>query len=135
MCKENEIPVNELLQLQKYHSCNCRDVSGNIGACPVHSGVRATDFDMWWQSHGKVFDPDTEDVSWFDKRKDLAEFAYSQGHEQLRGAFQVSEVANILTNVCQIIDMVKQEWGDEWSDWDQSVRDEISQWLKHYHGL
>jgi len=33
-----------------------------------------------------------------------------------------------LTNVCQIIDVVKIEWSAEnaWSEWDQSVRDDIT---------
>jgi hypothetical protein len=42
---------------------------------------------------------------------------------------------NLLTNVCQILDVVKQEWGatNAWSDWDQSVRDGISEYLKNYY--
>jgi hypothetical protein len=42
---------------------------------------------------------------------------------------------NLLTNVCQILDVVKIEWGETnaWSEWDQSVRDEISEYLKNYY--
>jgi hypothetical protein len=38
-----------------------------------------TPFDQWWESFGKFFDPDTSDVPWFDKRKDLAEYAFRAG--------------------------------------------------------
>lgn len=33
-------------------------------------------FESWWQREGKSFDPDTEDVPWFDKRKELARKAF-----------------------------------------------------------
>lgn len=36
-------------------------------------------FDKWWQEDGKMIDPDTEDVPWFDKRKGLAELAFEAG--------------------------------------------------------
>jgi hypothetical protein len=36
-------------------------------------------FDKWWQEDGKMIDPDTEDVPWFDKRKSLAEMAFEAG--------------------------------------------------------
>jgi hypothetical protein len=36
-------------------------------------------FDKWWQEDGKMIDPDTEDVPWFDKRKALAELAFEAG--------------------------------------------------------
>jgi hypothetical protein len=26
-------------------------------------------FEKWWQEDGRMIDPDTEDVPWFDKRK------------------------------------------------------------------
>lgn len=38
-------------------------------------------FGKWWAEDGRFYDPDTEDVSWFDKRKDLAELAYAKGVE------------------------------------------------------
>lgn len=36
-------------------------------------------FDEWWQRIGQSLDPDTEDVPWFDKRKDLARDAFIAG--------------------------------------------------------
>ena len=116
-------------------TCNCSDVSGNAGPCPVHAAAQTLQFDDWWQADGKFFDPDTEDVPWFDKRKDLAEYAWHRGRALEWSAFSAACVADILTNVCQIIDVIKQEWGEAWSDWDQSVRDAISKWLKQYHGM
>jgi len=38
-------------------------------------------FDKWWQEDGRMLDPDTEDVPWFDKRKELAELAFAKGVE------------------------------------------------------
>lgn len=34
------------------------------------------DFESWWSDHGRFIDPDTEDVDWFDKRKELAGYAF-----------------------------------------------------------
>ena len=36
-------------------------------------------FDKWWQEEGKMIDPDTEDVPWFDKRQVLADLAFEAG--------------------------------------------------------
>ena len=36
-------------------------------------------FDKWWQEDGRMLDPDTEDVSWFDKRQVLADLAFEAG--------------------------------------------------------
>ncbi len=36
-------------------------------------------FDKWWQEEGKMIDPDTEDVPWFDKRQALADLAFEAG--------------------------------------------------------
>lgn len=38
-----------------------------------------TNFDEWWEKTGKSIDPDTEDVPWYDKRKELARMAYEAG--------------------------------------------------------
>jgi hypothetical protein len=40
------------------------------------------DFWGWWNRDGKFYDPDTEDVPWFDKRKFLAERAFDAGVAQ-----------------------------------------------------
>jgi hypothetical protein len=44
-------------------------------------------------------------------------------------------MADLLTNVCQILDTVKGEWGDAWSEWDQHQRDACGKWLMAYHGM
>lgn len=36
-------------------------------------------FDEWWGSVGRFYDPDTADVDWYDKRKELADLAFSAG--------------------------------------------------------
>jgi hypothetical protein len=38
-------------------------------------------FQKWWDEQGHYLDPDTEDVSWFDKRAALAEAAFEAGVE------------------------------------------------------
>jgi hypothetical protein len=40
-----------------------------------------------------------------------------------------AEIANLLTNVAQILDVVKLEWGEAWSTWDQEQRDSITKIL------
>ena len=39
-------------------------------------------FDQWWEREGRFFDPDTDDVPWFDKRKALAEKAFASATAQ-----------------------------------------------------
>ena len=41
--------------------------------------VIVDDFAAWWAEDGRFYDPDHEDISWYDKRKDLAEYAYQRG--------------------------------------------------------
>lgn len=36
-------------------------------------------FEKWWQEQGRMLDPDTEDVPWFDKRESLAHLAFDEG--------------------------------------------------------
>ena len=36
-------------------------------------------FEDWWAALSRGYDPDTEDVPWYDKRKALAEYAYEAG--------------------------------------------------------
>lgn len=33
---------------------------------------------------------------------------------------------NIILGACNILDTIKSEWGDQWSDWNQSIRDGLS---------
>lgn len=39
-------------------------------------------FDEWWNRVGYSLDPDTEDVSWADKRKGLAQLAFEAAMAQ-----------------------------------------------------
>lgn len=36
-------------------------------------------FEAWWSTDGRFIDPDTSDVDWFDKRKELAAVAFLAG--------------------------------------------------------
>lgn len=38
-----------------------------------------TGFDKWWSEEGRSIDPDTSDVSWFDKREELCGYAFKAG--------------------------------------------------------
>ena len=42
----------------------------------------------------------------------------------------LGEVAELLADIAQILDVVKGEWGPSWSDWDQGVRDRITATLR-----
>lgn len=33
---------------------------------------------------------------------------------------------NIIIGACNLLDTIKSEWGDQWSEWDQSIRDGLS---------
>ena len=46
---------------------------------------------------------------------------------------KVISAADLLTNLSQIIDVVKGEWAESWSQWDQEQRDAITAWLKAYY--
>lgn len=43
------------------------------------------------------------------------------------------KMADTLCNCAQILDVVKIEWGESWSVWDQSVRDDITACLRAFH--
>jgi hypothetical protein len=47
-------------------------------------------FEEWWNKEGRFYDPDTEDVPWFDKRKVLAELAFVAGMEASRTALRIT---------------------------------------------
>ncbi len=34
-------------------------------------------FEKWWEEAGQYYDPDSSDVPWFDKRKELAREAFN----------------------------------------------------------
>jgi hypothetical protein len=49
------------------------------------------DFQIWWMKDGAYYDPDTEDIPWFDKRKELAAYAWNaaKGSEMSNQSEQV----------------------------------------------
>lgn len=51
----------------------------------------------------------------------------------LRATERDDMIADLLTNLAQILDVVKGEWAEEWSVWDQAQRDEITLFLIYYH--
>jgi hypothetical protein len=56
-------------------------------------------FAKWWQEEGRMLDPDTEDVPWFDKREALAELAWNaamRASEEMRG--QLSRIIEVDSN-------------------------------------
>jgi len=48
-------------------------------------------FEDWWNETGRYLDPDTDDVPWFDKRKELAGIAYMAGYEKNK---EINKVGN-----------------------------------------
>jgi hypothetical protein len=50
-------------------------------------------FDEWWDNDGKYYDPDWDDIPWYDKRKSLAEYAWHRALET-RGSPPVDIVTN-----------------------------------------
>ena len=46
---------------------------------------------------------------------------------------KLAECADLLVNLAQIIDVVKQEWAEAWSEWDQEQRDGITKYLKWWY--
>jgi hypothetical protein len=57
-----------------------RDVP-DVPFAKVDRTPQKTDFDLWWDTVGRFYDPDTDDVSWYDKRKELAAVAFSAGRD------------------------------------------------------
>lgn len=73
----------------------------------------------WHGGHGN--DPDAHEV-------ELGICPDCEG----RGCENKVDEQNLLTDLAQIIDVVKREWepGGSWSEWDQSVRDRITKRLR-----
>lgn len=42
------------------------------------------------------------------------------------------EIADLLCNLAQLLDVVRIEWGDAWSLWDQEQRDHITRLMAEY---
>lgn len=49
-----------------------------VAALETKGGTMRQDkFETWWARDGRYIDPDTSDVDWFDKRKELAAIAFA----------------------------------------------------------
>lgn len=78
-------------------------------------------FDEWWDSKGRFLDPDTDDVPWFDKRKELARYAYEAAKvaEQPVGSagFHAFYAKKGIINNDPVLDVYYKELQQEaWSD-------------------
>jgi len=51
----------------------------------------------------------------------------------LRADERAEFAADLFTNIAQILDVVKQEWAESWSAWDQEQRDGISRILNFHY--
>lgn len=58
-------------------------------------------FEQWWQADGRFYDPDTEGVSWFDKRKELAAVAFQAGVKEEQKAVR-QKITKMLGQVKRI---------------------------------
>lgn len=66
---------------------------------------KPSNFDDWWEKDGKFYDPDWSDVPWFDKRKDLAEYAWHRSQTELRSTVDRLEGAGRnLVEACKLSD-------------------------------
>lgn len=43
---------------------------------------------------------------------------------------KIIELAHLLVGCANLLDTIKAEWGESWSEWDQSMRDGITYHLK-----
>lgn len=69
-------PIEEWIDGMTCPKCGLMHVKDD--GCGVGWGT-SMDFQKWWSDVGRFYDPDTEDVTWYDKRKDLAELAFVTG--------------------------------------------------------
>lgn len=56
----------------------------------------------------------------------LNRFIHRQNRDHLCENPPVADFQSLLCNLAQILDVVRQEWGESWSEWDQQQRDAIS---------
>jgi hypothetical protein len=45
------------------------------------------------------------------------------------------DIVNLLTDIAQILDVVKCEWAEAWTEFDQSCRDRITAYLRAFYTL
>lgn len=64
-----------------YLCINCGSQVVGHSATECDLGRTAMLFEQWWADDGQYVDPDTDDVPWFDKRKELAAIAYAAGRK------------------------------------------------------
>lgn len=58
--------------------------------------TKANEAHDWWLKDGIYYDPDTEDVDWFDKRSELAQHAFDAG---LKRAAELLETSGVLLSI------------------------------------
>lgn len=58
-------------------------ISVSLEACDLATRAEAA-FEEWWLRDGQFLDPDTSDVPWFDKRKELCGLAFLAAMAQSR---------------------------------------------------
>jgi hypothetical protein len=51
-----------------------------------------------------------------------------------RSRYQIQQFRSLVGNIAQILDVVKLEWEDSWSSWDQEQRDKITELLESTEG-
>lgn len=59
--------------------------------------------------------------------------AFERVHASTIEQEKLAECADLLVNLAQIIDVVKQEWAESWSDWDQKQRNGITKYLAWWY--
>lgn len=109
---------------------------GMVDASPIR-GLSKSDwlrdlFLDWWQKEGRLIDPDTSDVPWFDKRQGLAEYAFNAGiafaervgeinapllRAAARGRVDYEAAAKVLAGVCDQVE--PQDPDNETPLWDR----------------
>ena len=67
-----------------------------VEAADIHNQLIEEMFDLWWSSDGRMIDPDTGDVPWYDKREGLAAAAFIAGYRQ---AMKLTAIADRLMKV------------------------------------
>ncbi len=99
--------------------------------------MNANDFYQIWCRSEEFWKIPTGDNVWlhFAEAFAASETAAKESAEaeRDRAVRALKEASIVITNACQIIDVTKIEWGSAWSDWDQSVRDAASEWLKSFY--
>lgn len=80
-------------------------------------------FEQWWIETGRFYDPDTTDVSWYDKRESLAKLAYEAAIDEATKELQ-AEVDKLRLDRDACIKFIKYEM--TWCGWRDDSGDTAS---------